>query len=82
MTKPLELLDNPVRKRLVRFQIEALERIRDDVVMALPMRDREEWVDALEPLTIRLYAELECHEGTGSMGALMVAGFMDMEMDG
>jgi hypothetical protein len=71
---PLDAASNPTRVHTVRRQLDEMDRIRA-FVLTLPMHDRKRWVAALEPLTTALHADLSVHEGTGSLGALLAAGY-------
>lgn len=71
---PLEVASEPRRIDTVRRQLDEMERIRA-FVLTLPMHDRKRWVAALEPLTDALWADLAVQEGTGTLGALLMAGY-------
>ena len=77
---PLTAASSPLRVHNVRRQIAMMETIRE-FVMTLPPHDRRRWVASLEPLTDALHADLAVHEGTGTLGALMIAGYSDGEWE-
>lgn len=71
---PIEVCGQPLRVRTVRLQLDEMERIRD-FVATLPMHDRKRWVAALKPLTDALLHDLAAQEGTGTLGAVLLAGY-------
>ena len=76
MRLPLDVCGLPTRKATVRRQLDEMERIRA-FVLTLPAHDRKRWVKALGPLTEALYADLAVQEGTGTLGAVLIAGYGD-----
>lgn len=71
---PVSLMGNPVRVHTVRRQLDELERIRA-FAKTLPDHDYARWRACLEPLHEAVAHDLACHEGTGSLGSLIVAGY-------
>jgi hypothetical protein len=73
---PMGLVANPVRAHGLRRQLDELDRIRA-FAETLPEHDYQRWRAALTRLHQAVAMDLAVHEGTGTLGAVILAGYRE-----